>query len=93
MIINLTAANKVRAAIEAGARTQEEIRRKTKLAEDHVCDALAYLLLTVHAIRTASVGNTRFYFPIPQWSGEASESALSFSTMRGLMPRMRTFRC
>jgi hypothetical protein len=105
MIANLTAANKVHAAITAGARTQKEILRKTRLPEDQVADSIAYLLLTVRMIRTETDDYTRFYFPttdrtvfsvVAEQSGSVNDtpdSALSFSTMRGLMPRTQSFRC
>ena len=98
---NLKVANRVYAAINAGARTQTEILEQTKLLEDQVGDALAYLLLTAGTIRTKTRGNSRLYFPTTpcmvanvrgaQREG-VNDSPLSFSTIRGLMPRMRSCR-
>jgi hypothetical protein len=94
MIANLRAANKVHAAVKAGARTQKEIRRMTKLLQDDVCDALAYLILTVRTIRTETDGYTRQYLPAERREVETNESPLSFSTIRALMPTSRSpFRC
>jgi hypothetical protein len=101
MMANLKAVKRVYAAINAGARTQREIRRKTKLLEDQVGDALAYLLLTAGTIRTETHENSRLYFPTtPRMAANAhgaqrgcvNDSPLSFSTIRGLMPRTRSCR-
>ena len=93
MIVNLTAAKKVHAAIKAGARTQWEIRKKTKLPEDQIGDALAHLLITARMIRTETDNSTRLYFPAVKQHGLINDSPLSFSTMQGLMPRTSSFRC
>jgi hypothetical protein len=101
MMANLKTADRVYAAINAGARTQREIRQKTKLLEDQVGDALAYLLLTAGTIRTVTHGSSRLYFPTtPRMvanepralRGGVNDSPLSFSTIRWLMPRVRSCR-
>ena len=89
MLVNLPAAKKVHAAIKAGARTQREIRRMTKLLEDEVCDALAHLLLTVRTIRTETDGTTRWYVLTERREVKHNESPLSFSNIRCLMPSSR----
>jgi hypothetical protein len=97
MTASLKIANRVYAAINSGARTQREIRQRTNLLEDEVGDALAYLLLTTGTIRTVTQGNSRLYFPTtPRTNDEVTrerretgnDGPLSFSTIRGLMPRM-----
>jgi len=54
--------DRVLAAIRAGAHTQREIRRLTKLSSDEVCDALAQLLLWSRKIRTTIFAGQRHYF-------------------------------
>jgi hypothetical protein len=98
--MNLKVANRVYAAINGGARTQSEICQKTKLLEDQVGGALAYLLLTARTIRTETQEDSRLYFPttprrVANEIGDqrgGNDSPLSFSTIRWLMPRMRSCR-
>jgi hypothetical protein len=59
----LTPVQRVKLAIQGGARTQREIARETHLKADGVGDALAQLLLWTGEIRTKVVDNTRIYFP------------------------------
>jgi hypothetical protein len=98
---NLKVAKRVYAAINAGARTQSEICQRTNLLEDQVGEALAYLLLTAGTIRTQTQEDSRLYFPTtprtvanePGAQREGvNDSPLSFSTIRWLMPRVRSCR-
>lgn len=61
-LIKLAPVDRVRLAIERGARTQREIGLETKLGKDEIGDALATLLLWTNEITTKLVGNTRLYF-------------------------------
>lgn len=58
----LSPVDRVRMAIQNGARTQKEIRSETKLSKDEIGDALANLLLWSKEIRTQIVDETRMYF-------------------------------
>lgn len=89
MIDNLTIAKEVQRAINKGAHTLKAIRRKTGRTPDQVGDALAYLTFTARAIRSEIRGETRVYLPVPKRRGPIGD-ALSFSVLRGLMPRARS---
>lgn len=80
----LTPADRVRQAIENGARTQKEIAQGTRLSKDEVGDALAHLLLWTKEIRTAVVDKKRVYLlsePRQSKSNEPSPPGFSFSTL------------
>src|ERR1051326_7481167 len=58
----LSPVDRVRLAIQRGARTQREIVQQAKLGKDEVSDAIAHLLLWTHEIETKSDGDNRYYF-------------------------------
>lgn len=97
----MTPAERVREAIRKGARTQEEIGKRTKLGKDEIGDALANLLLWTREIRTEVVNKTRRYLinevaPEPVFGDDESYAAnlpprkrdvqSSFSALPDLMP-------
>lgn len=93
MIDNLTLAKEVQKAIDKGAQTLRAICRRTKRKPDQVGQALAYLLLTARTTRTEIREGSRVYLPaVPPRRGPIKESPLSFSVLRALMPRARSFR-
>ena len=92
MIDNLTLAKEVQKAIDKGARTLGAICRRTRLNPDQVGLALAYLLLTAKTTRTERRGNTRLYLPRRSQRVRFDDAPLSFSLLRGLMPRARSLR-
>jgi hypothetical protein len=58
----LSPVERVKEAIQRGARTQKEIVQQTKLGKDEVGDAIAHLLLWTYEIETKSDGDNRYYF-------------------------------
>src|SRR6476619_239438 len=60
--IKLAPVDRVRLAIQRGARTQCEIAQQIKLGKDEIGDAIAHLLLWTHEIETKSDGDNRYYF-------------------------------
>lgn len=54
--------DRVKEAIQNGARTQKEIGHETKLGKDEIGDAIANLLLWTHEIKTKVIEGTRMYF-------------------------------
>lgn len=93
MIDNLTIANEVQAAINKGAKTLPKIRRLTKRSDTQVRDALAYLMSIARTTRTERHGPTRVYLPRRARPVRFDDAPLSFSLLRGLMPRARSIRC
>jgi hypothetical protein len=95
MIANPRVAKEVQAAIESGAETLSAICQRTNYTPDQVGYALAYLLLTAKTTRTETRGNDRLYFPVipPRPRGPLDDPPLSFSILRGLMPRARSLKC
>lgn len=55
---------RVRFAIQNGARTQAQIGTATRLDKDEIGDALAILLLWNKEIRTRVIDDARMYFPV-----------------------------
>jgi hypothetical protein len=53
---------RVKEAMQNGARTQREILQQTKLGKDEISDAIAHLLLWTNEIETKSDGDNRYYF-------------------------------
>lgn len=92
MTKNLTLAKEVQKAIDQGAKTINAICRRTNHKPDQVDVALAYLMLTAKTTRTETRGNSRVYLPRRSWV-RFDDAPLSFSLLRGLMPRARSFRC
>lgn len=90
MIVHLTIAKEVQAAIDNGADTLQKIRRRTKRNDDEVGDALAYLLLTTQTTLTETRNGKRLYLPARVLHAPFSDAPLSFSSLRGLMPRARS---
>lgn len=99
LLSKLSPIERVREAIKKGSRTQNEIRKGSKLGDDEVGDALANLLLWTHEIRTEVVDNTRMYFineaaevetrqqvETPQLPRRKPDVPSSFSALQGLMP-------
>ena len=87
---------RVKEAIRSGARTHNEIRKRAKLSDDEVGDALASLLLWTREIRTQLIDNERIYFinelelagirdelPLPKRKPDVPSS---FSALQSLMP-------
>jgi hypothetical protein len=60
--IKLAPVDRVRLAIQRGARTQKEIVQQSKLGKDEIGDAIAHLLLWANEIETKSDGDNRYYF-------------------------------
>lgn len=58
----LSPVERVKEAIQNGARTQTAIAYQTKLDKDSIGDAIANLLLWTKEIRTQIVGDARMYF-------------------------------
>jgi hypothetical protein len=94
---NMSPIERVRKAVNEGARTQKQIRKAANLSDDEVGDALANLLLWTREIRTVLVDNERQYFvnEVALENAEREESVTpqrkrdvpsSFSALQGLMP-------
>jgi hypothetical protein len=62
VLAKITPADKVLSAVSSGARTQDEIRWKTRLNKDVIGDALAELILDLGKVVSKSVGESRYYF-------------------------------
>jgi hypothetical protein len=62
VLAKITPADKVLNAVSSGARTQDEIRWKTRLDKDVIGDALAELILDLGKVVSISVGERRYYF-------------------------------
>jgi hypothetical protein len=93
MIINLVIAKEVQSAINKGADTLQKIRRQTKRGERQIGEALAYLMLTAKTTRTRTRSDGKpLYLPTPSRRTCFDDAPLSFSTLRGLMPRARSLR-
>ena len=60
--VKLAPVDRVRLAIQRGARTQSDIAYETKLGKDEIGDAIAHLLLWTKEIETRSDGDNRYYF-------------------------------
>lgn len=62
LVNELSLAERVRAAISRGARTQKEIRKAAELGDDQVGEGLAHLMLWTREVKSRMIGNTRHYF-------------------------------
>jgi hypothetical protein len=92
MIDNLTIAKEVQSAINKGAKTLPKIRQRTKRSDAQVRDALAYLMSIARTTRTERQGAARIYLPRRARPVRFDDAPLSFSLLRGLMPRARSLR-
>lgn len=90
MIANLTLAREVQRAIDKGAHTLGAICRRTNHKAVQVGDVLVYLVLTAKTTRIETRGETRHYFPRNSQRVRFDDAPLSFSLLRGLMPRARS---
>ena len=83
-------ADEVRRAITKGADSHASIRQRTGRSADQIADALAYLL-DRNLIRRTRDGNRNVYRTAPpRRTGNHRIPSLSFSTLKGLMPRARS---
>ncbi len=60
-VSKMTPTERVLDTIRNGAKTQQEIRKRAKLGDDEVGDALAHLLLWTKEVKTEMVDNDRVY--------------------------------
>jgi hypothetical protein len=90
MADDLTLAKDIQKAIDKGARTLRAICRRTNRKADQVGRVLTYLTLTARTTRIETRGNTRIYLPRRSQRARFDDAPLSFSSLRGLMPRARS---
>jgi len=81
---------RVREAVQKGARTQSDIAYETKLGKDEIGDALAHLLLWTKEIETKPDGDNRYYFIRQvQEQPKRKDSVLSLSSLGPVMKHER----